>query len=109
GLDEAVAALRAFALIDREVIADERDPAITTETVCLHRLVREVASARIEGETRHETRRALLQAVAEVYPNKVWDDPSVWPRARRLDGLALGLVGSDVALPKGSEVQASKL
>jgi hypothetical protein len=33
GLDEAVAALRSFALVDRETIADERDPAITTETI----------------------------------------------------------------------------
>src|SRR3954466_5517160 len=31
GLDEAVAALRASALIDRETIQDERDAAITTE------------------------------------------------------------------------------
>ena len=31
GLDEAVAALRAFALVDRETIADERDPSITTD------------------------------------------------------------------------------
>ena len=33
GLDEAVAALRAFALVDRETIFDERDPTITTETI----------------------------------------------------------------------------
>ena len=31
GLDEAVAALRAFALVDREPIADERDLAVTTD------------------------------------------------------------------------------
>jgi hypothetical protein len=39
GLDEAVAALRTFSLVQRETIADERDPAITTETIRLHRLV----------------------------------------------------------------------
>jgi len=44
GLDEALAALRAFALIDREAIPDERDPATTTDTIRLHRLVREVAA-----------------------------------------------------------------
>jgi class 3 adenylate cyclase len=33
GLDEAVAALRAFALVDRETIADERDPAIATPPI----------------------------------------------------------------------------
>jgi hypothetical protein len=40
GLDEAVAALRTFALIDRETIVDEREPAMTTDTIRLHRLVR---------------------------------------------------------------------
>ena len=59
GLDEAVAALRAFALVDRETIVDERDPAITTDTIRLHRLVREVAAARREGEAREAARRAL--------------------------------------------------
>ena len=46
GLDEAVAALRTFALIDRETIADERDPTITTDDLCLHRRLREVAGRR---------------------------------------------------------------
>ena len=41
----SLAALRAFALIDREIIPDERDPAITTDTIRLHRLVRDVATA----------------------------------------------------------------
>jgi hypothetical protein len=40
GLDEAVAALRTFALLDRETIADEREPEIMTDTIRLHRLVR---------------------------------------------------------------------
>jgi hypothetical protein len=44
GLDEIVAALRAFALVDREVIADESNPAITTDAIRLHRLVRQVAA-----------------------------------------------------------------
>ena len=48
GLDEAVAALRTFALVDRETIVDERDPTITTDTIRLHRLVREIAAARRE-------------------------------------------------------------
>ena len=67
GLDEAVAALRSFALIDRETIADERDPAVTTETLRLHRLVREVAAARRVGMAREETFRALVAAVAAVF------------------------------------------
>ena len=52
GLDEAVAALRTFALIDRETVADERDPTIITDCIRLHRLVRQVAAARCEGEAR---------------------------------------------------------
>jgi hypothetical protein len=46
GLDEIVATLRTFALIHRETIVDERDATITTDTVRLHRLVRQVAAAR---------------------------------------------------------------
>ena len=68
GLDEAVAALRAFALVDRETIADERDPAITTETIRLHRLVRAVAAGRLQGEAAEAARRVLIEAMAAVYP-----------------------------------------
>jgi hypothetical protein len=50
--DEAVAVLRTFALLDRETIADERDPAITTGCIHLHRLVREIAAARRGCEER---------------------------------------------------------
>ena len=38
GIDEALAALRAFALIERETIPDERVPSITTDCIRLHRL-----------------------------------------------------------------------
>jgi hypothetical protein len=60
GLDEAVAALRTFALLDREAIADEREPAMTTDTIRLHRLVRQVAAARREGEAWEAARCALV-------------------------------------------------
>jgi FixJ family two-component response regulator len=43
--------LRSFALLDRETIADERDPEIKTDCIRLHRLVREVA--------RRESERAV--------------------------------------------------
>jgi hypothetical protein len=46
GLDEAVAALRAFSLISRETTVDEADPSITTEVISIHRLVREIALER---------------------------------------------------------------
>ncbi len=109
GLDEAVAALRNFALVDRETIADERDPAITTDCIRLHRLVCAVAAARAEGEAREHMLRGLIAAMAAVYPVKVYNDPKSWPRARRLDALALVLVGGDTTLPKGIEEQAAEL
>ena len=109
GLDEAVAALRAFALVDRETIEDERDPAISTDTIRLHRLVREVAASRCDGEAREEMRRALVEALAAIYPRGVFEDPQTWPRARRLDALALNLVGGDLALPDDAAMPASYL
>ncbi len=81
GLDEAVAALRTFALVDREIIADERDPSLTTDCIRLHRLVREVAAARAQGEAREDAVRTLIEAMAAVYPSGVFNDPTSWPRA----------------------------
>jgi hypothetical protein len=66
GLNEALAALLAFVLIDRGSIMDERDASITTDAIRLHRLVREVAAARCEGEARGKLQRALAAAVAAV-------------------------------------------
>ena len=109
GLDEAVAALRAFALIDRSTIVDERDPTITTDTIRLHRLVQRVAQARREGEARDAAQRALVEALAAVYPDEVWSDLKTWPRARRLDALAMALVGGSDGPPGGAEVQSSAL
>ena len=109
GLDEAVAALRTFALVDREVIVDERDPAITTDTIRLHRLVRAIAALRLEGDEREQVRRALVEALAVVYPREVFDDPNTWPRARRLDAVALALVGGDSEPPNDAETSASYL
>jgi hypothetical protein len=89
-LDEAVAALRAFALIDRERIVDERDPAISTDTIRLHRLVREIAVARLTGEPRKAVRRVLVEALAAVYPPEVFNDPKTRPRAAALWARACG-------------------
>jgi hypothetical protein len=44
GLDEAVATLRALALVGRETIADARDVSITIDVIRLQRPVREVAA-----------------------------------------------------------------
>ncbi len=99
GLDEVVAALRSFALVDRESVVDERDPKIRTDTVRLHRLVRQVAAARRDGKALEDARRALTGAVALVYPqpHDLFNDPKAWRTARRLDALALALVGADKA------------
>jgi tetratricopeptide (TPR) repeat protein len=110
GLDEALAALRAFALIERQSIADEHDPSIVTETIRLHRLVRQVAADRCSGAARENARCALIAALAAVYPEdisdaKIW--PTTWPRVRRLDGLALALL--DAALPEAVEHAAERL
>jgi tetratricopeptide (TPR) repeat protein len=109
GLDEAVAALRTFALIDRETIADERDPTIITECVRLHRLVRQVAAARCEGEVREGVQRVLVETLVAVYPDNIVRDPHAWPLCRRLDALAFALVGDDATIPKGVEQQAVRL
>jgi tetratricopeptide (TPR) repeat protein len=108
GLDEAVAALP-FALVDREIIVDERDPAISTNTIRLHRLVREIAAIRREGEAREQVRHALVGALAVVYPGEVYNNPNTWWRARRLDAVALALVGSDSEPPSGAGVSSSYL
>ena len=109
GLDEVLAALRAFALIDRETIVDERDPTIRTDTIRLHRLVRQVAAARRVGDARVLAQRALMEALAAVYPQDAFNDPGTWPPARRLDGLALAMVGGDAQPPAGAEERASGL
>ena len=109
GLDESLAALRAFALLDRETIVDERDPAIETETIRLHRLVREVAGARRNGEARGAVLRGLIATMATVYPSRVFNDSDAWPRARRLDALAFDLVGGNLPLPGGTENIANNL
>ena len=92
GLEEATAALRAFALVERGRIADERDPSISTETIRLHRLIRAVAAARWQGAAKEAGRRALVGAMAAIYPRDVFDSPTTWPLARRLDALACDLV-----------------
>jgi tetratricopeptide (TPR) repeat protein len=80
GLDEVVAALRAFALVDRETTVDERDGSITTDAIRLHRLVREIAAARCEGEARDTLRQVLVAALAAVYPDDSFGVPASWPR-----------------------------
>ena len=96
GLDLAVAALRTFALLDRDTIIDERQPTHSSEVIRLHRLVREVAAARRTGEEREGMHHALIRTMATIYPTNL-RHPKTWPRARLLDPHALALVNSDNA------------
>jgi tetratricopeptide (TPR) repeat protein len=109
GLDEAVAALRFFALIDREMIVDEHAPSVTTDTIRLHRLVRQTAKARLDGSARERMLPTLVKAMAGLYPPDVYDDPKAWSRARRLDPIALPLVSDDVTSPAGIEWETAVL
>jgi tetratricopeptide (TPR) repeat protein len=103
GFDEAVAALRSFALIDRETIVDEYDLAISTDTIRLHRLIREIAASRRESDAQEKLRSALIEALVVVFPREVLYDHKTWPRVRRLDAVALALVGGDSKPPAGTE------
>ncbi len=99
GLDEALAALAAFALVDRETITDERDVSLTTASFRLHRLIRQVARLDVDVEP---LLNALVRAVGEAaHHTSNYDDSTVWPRWRRLDAHALALaeraVGVDAA------------
>jgi tetratricopeptide (TPR) repeat protein len=91
GLDEAIAALRTFALIDRESIPDEREVETATDCIRLHRLVRQIAISRIAPDTRAKLRGELVCAMALGYPGDLTDNPAVWPKIRRLDAIALAL------------------
>jgi tetratricopeptide (TPR) repeat protein len=97
GLDKAVAALRAFGLVDREAIVDESHASITTDAIRLHRLVREIAVARREGEARDQMRRALVAALAAVYPVDDLRNPASWPRCAPLTPHLLAICQTEMA------------
>ncbi len=109
GLDDALAALRGFALISREVVADERDQTIRTDCLRLHRLVRQIAAARLRPAAIASCRAALIAALVSVYPARVFNSHAGWPRARRLDALALPLTAPPAAIPGGAEAAATVL
>jgi tetratricopeptide (TPR) repeat protein len=83
-LDEAVAALRSFSLLDREELMDEPDASITTDAIRLHRLVREVAAARRDGDARVQLRCSCIAALELVYPADGFNNPASWPRCALL-------------------------
>jgi tetratricopeptide (TPR) repeat protein len=96
GLDEAVAVLRGFALVDRETIVDERDASITTDAIRLHRLVREIAAVRRQDEARDDMRSAQLAALAQIYPRDGHNNPASWPRCAVLTPHVLAMEKADL-------------
>jgi tetratricopeptide (TPR) repeat protein len=109
-LIEAVAALRAFALLDREAIVDERDPTITTDCIRLHRLVRRVAATRREGQAREDALRIIFYATASVCPGEdVFNSGTTWPRARRLSPIVVALIDEPAGLLPEVELKCAEL
>lgn len=98
GLSEILAALRTFALVERGAIEDEQEPSIVTDTIYLHPLIRMIGMARREGNARLAAQSTLIEALAAVYPEDAFGNSKTWPRARRLDALASGLLGHDLIL-----------
>jgi tetratricopeptide (TPR) repeat protein len=95
GLDEAVAALRSFALVEFETVLDERD-ASTNDAVRLHSLVREVAAHR-GVERAEQMRQALAAAMEEVYPDGHYQDPALWSRQAPLTPHLLSICRTEMA------------
>jgi tetratricopeptide (TPR) repeat protein len=109
GLKKAIDALAEYRLVEREQIdagrRGERREII--DVIRLNNLVRTIAGYR-SGEAAHDdAHRALIEAMAEVFPKKPYGD--ALDRASLLDALALALVGESAALPKGAENAASEL
>jgi tetratricopeptide (TPR) repeat protein len=94
GPDEIVAALRTFALVDRETIIDERNALITTDAIRLHLLVREVVAQRAD-QRRERMRHALTAALVAVYPNDGYRNPTSWPRCAPLTPHLLSICGME--------------
>jgi tetratricopeptide (TPR) repeat protein len=100
GRGRAVAELRRFGLVDLEEIGDERDLESKTEALGLIRLAAEWRRDRAAADS---IRGGLIEALTSVYPDGVYNAPAWWPRARRLDAVALGLLGGG---SKDLEVEA---
>jgi tetratricopeptide (TPR) repeat protein len=101
-LDAAIRALTEFALADRALIADRRDPKCLTPALVLPRLVRSAAAKVASGKDRAE----LIKAMLSIYPESL--DPEQWPRARQLGSSVLELTRGDGAA-NGAEKEASQL
>ena len=109
GMEEAVAALRSFALVAREKIVDERDASISTDAIRLHRLVREVAAIRRDGKSLRQTRNALVAALTMVYPRDGFTNPGSWQRCAALTQHVLATCGAEATDPSPNVEHADLL
>ena len=101
-LDSAIRALTDFALADRMLIADQRDPKRLVPALVLPRLTRNAAANYASGKGEAE----LIKVMLSVYPESL--DAEQWPRARWLNSSALTLTSG--AIPAaGAEKEASQL
>ncbi|MGD9913957.1 MAG: FxSxx-COOH system tetratricopeptide repeat protein [Rhizobiaceae bacterium] len=80
GLDEALAALAIFALVEQESVADERDPSIVTRCFRLHRLIRQVAAGGADVALHAAALTRALKMLSQTNA-----DSTYWPSWRRLD------------------------
>jgi tetratricopeptide (TPR) repeat protein len=98
GLEEALAALRGFALVELEMVPDERDALAKTKCFLVHQLVRTVAAGRCEAAAREllTSRLIGMMAMTMKASGDATYSPS-WPRLRRLDSAAEALIGSGVS------------
>ncbi|WP_315837152.1 tetratricopeptide repeat protein [Bradyrhizobium prioriisuperbiae] len=71
GFEDAVAALRAFALVSRRPLAEERIKAWSADAIRIHRLVRQIAITRRSARECDDIRRTIAAALADVYPRRL--------------------------------------
>jgi len=88
---------------------EERDPAITTDAIRLHRLVREIAASRRDGAQQDAARRTLVAMLAAVYPSDGGSNPASWPRCAALTPHLVAIRKSETADAADSAQRADLL
>ncbi len=99
-IHDAIAALRAFALVGRVSVTDENASPI--DAIHLHRLVKEVALGLQGSGQAEEVRLNLGIAAVKVYPEpqpSSHDDPDAWGRCRVLSSLVSSIIESEMERP----------
>jgi tetratricopeptide (TPR) repeat protein len=85
GLEKALRAARAFALIDRVQIKDQTDQLFATDCIQLRRLIHQIAAARVSDEDRRTITHALVRVAARLYPKEISMDIKSWPSLHLLE------------------------